>query len=411
MTALNGSVLARLNIEAEDAADPDVAARLGPPDRHGRWRNTRAVHTTILEHDPRWRGRFQFDEFLGEPVLDGIRLAEYQLLAVGNWIERVYGPSPSLNMLCEAVVVVSRQRLVHPVREYLRGLCWDGASRLDRFAPEVLGSEDTELNRTMCRKFLISAVARVMKPGCKADAMLVLVGEQGTFKSTACEAIVPDPGWYADTEFVVGEKDGYLALQGKWVYEIGEMKSIKDRGNSAIKAFLSRKVDRFRTPYGKLCADHPRQCVFIGTTNHREVLSDPTGGRRYWILEVGTIDWEALTRHRDQLWAEAVHHYEAGEPWWLPPDLESARRGTEERFRQSDNDREKLDTWLSTRREPFTTDQAIVIGLNAMPDHVSRARQMRIARWLHEFGYERKRERDGGVRKHLWYLKAVGPTG
>ncbi len=411
MTALNGSVLARLNIEADDAPDPDVVARLGPPDRSGRWRNTRGVLTTILSHDPRWSGRLKFNEFLGEPILDDAKVTDHDLRRIGLQVDRAYGPNPTVSQVYEAVDLVSRERPFHPVRQYLRSLKWDGVPRVDRIAPEVLGSEDTELNRTMCRKFLVSAVARAMKPGCKADAMLVLVGAQGAHKSMVCAALVPEPTWFADTKLNLGDKDGYLALQGKWIYEIGEMESFKGRKNSVVKAFLSTQVDRYRTPYGKLCEDHPRQLVFIGTTNNPEVISDPTGARRYWILDLGTLDLERLVRDRDQLWAEALHYYDTGEQWWLPDDLERVRAESEEDFRQTDPHREKLDIWLSSRTEPFTTEQAILLGLQMTLDRVDRALQLRIGTLLRELGWTKHRQRDTGARKHLWYPQKRAPAG
>jgi putative DNA primase/helicase len=405
------AVLARLGIEVVDTADRDVVALLGSPGRDGQPRSTRGNVAAILRNDPRWRGRLRYDEFLDEPVCDGVKLTDHDLYRIGDWIERVYGPSPSTALICEAIILVAKERPVHRVRDYLRSLTWDGVPRLNGVATEVLGSEDTELNRTMCRKFLLSAVARVMEPGCKADTMLVLVGPQGAGKSTFCEALLPEPTWFAETPVKLGDKDAYLALQGKWLYEVAEMEGFKGRNNAAAKAFLSAKVDRYRTPYGKLCQDHPRQLVLIGTSNSPEVLSDSTGGRRYWVLQVGKVDVERVVRDRDQLWAEALHHYDAGEQWWLPEHLERQRRETEADFRQVDVFLETLESWVSKRTAPFTTNDALVMGLGVPLDRVNRALETRLGKLLRELGCTKQRQRDGVARKHLWYPRPLNPTG
>ena len=164
---------------------------------------------------------------------------------------------------------------------------------------------------------MISAVARVFAPGCKADCCLILEGEQGIKKSTALRALAQP--WFTDEIADLGSKDAALQTRGVWVIEIAELESLSRSDVGKIKAFMSRATDRFRPPYGKRPIDSPRQCVFAGSVNHGTYLRDETGGRRFWPVacKAAVIDVDGLAACRDQLWAEATALYFDGRPWWL----------------------------------------------------------------------------------------------
>jgi putative DNA primase/helicase len=215
----------------------------------------------------------------------------------------------------------------HPIRLYLDELRWDGTSRLDTFVVKYLGGSssvqpDAYLSAVV-PAWLISAVARVHGPGCQADHVIILEGDQGTKKSTALRILVGDQYFSDSLPPDLGHKDARDHLRGKWVIELSELAQWGRSEVETIKAFITRRVEQYRPPYGRHEVSIPRQCVFAGTTNRSEYLVDQTGNRRFWPIKCGTIDLAAIERDRDQIWAEAVQRYRDGHPWHLQSSVEA----------------------------------------------------------------------------------------
>jgi predicted P-loop ATPase len=179
---------------------------------------------------------------------------------------------------------------------------------------------DEVLNRAFGRKVLIAAVRRVRKPGTKFDQMMVLEGEQDAGKSGAVEILAGE--FYRDEEVISKNNVQTQELTcGVWLYEVSELVGLSKRDVEHVKNFLSRKHDSARGAYGRKLQDQPRTCVFIGTCNRRDYLSDDTGNRRFWPVPIGKIDLDALKRDRDQLWAEANVAEATGEALTIDPKL------------------------------------------------------------------------------------------
>lgn len=284
----------------------------------------------ILRGDRRIQGRIVWDSFRDRLLQDDEPLADHHGTLLREWLGDVYGVHFPRELTDEAVNAVARECEVHPLRDWLDGLEWDGTPRVDAMLRDYFGcaagpdedtSEHARLTDAYSRCFMLACVARAYKAGCKHDAVLILRGDQGVGKSTAFRALVGDE-WFADTVLPLGTDEAYRRIQGVWVWELAELEGMRKREAEELKSFLSSQADDFRQPYARRPVHRPRCTVFVATTNEETFLKDSTGNRRFWVREAsGELEVDALRHDREQLWAEAVHRYRAGEPWALEPEL------------------------------------------------------------------------------------------
>jgi predicted P-loop ATPase len=283
----------------------------------------------------------------------------------------------------------AREHSFHPVKEYLSALAWDGTERLDKWLHDYLGAEDSDYHRGIGRMFLIAMVARVFEPGCKADYMPIFEGPQGAMKSTACRVLGGD--WFDDNlpDIRTAGKDVAMHLNGKWLIEVAEMSSLDKADAAALKAFVTRTVERYRPSYGRKEVIESRQCLFIGTTNKSAYLRDETGGRRFWPIRVGRIQIDALVRARDQLFAEAVQLYRGGFRWWPDAAFERDHISPEQEARyEADAWEEAIAAFLIGRDRTTVLEvarQALFIDMPKIGTHDQR----RITASLERIGWER----------------------
>ncbi len=256
--------------------------------------------------------------------------------ALRYYLERKYGLSGK-DKIFDAVNVVALQNSFHPVKEYLESCEWDGVKRVDTLLVDYMGAEDNEYTRTVTRKVMAAAVARIYRPGCKFDNMLTLRGAQGLGKSSFIGLLGGQ--WFSDTLTTVQGKEALEQIQGVWIMEVGELAGMRKAEVEAIKLFLSKRSDRYRPAYGRRLQEFPRQCIFIGSTNESQFLRDTTGNRRFWVVDTPNEPlkdfWEELTPETVRLiWAEAVALYKAGEPLYLSKDMEKIAREVQETYEE-----------------------------------------------------------------------------
>ena len=290
----------------------------------------------------------------------------------------------------------------HPVREYLDALAWDGTSRLNDWLIRCCGAADNDYVRAVGRIVLLAAVRRVRRPGVKFDEMLVLEGAQGIGKSQVLNALAVKDEWFTDEVPLAG--DGKLvieAMNGRWIAEAAELKGMRNKEVEHLKAFLSRTHDRGRLAYDRITSEVPRQFIIVGTTNSEHYLMDTTGNRRFWPVHVERADVEALTRDRDQLWAEASHREAQGESIRLPEALwakaaeEQAKRVQEDPFLIT------LAKFLEGRWGKIASEDVFRL-LDIPAGQRNQAHNIRIGETMRRLGWRRERLRREGTLQYCY---------
>ena len=313
--------------------------------RKGQVTDTLSNFVLILENDPELKG-IAFN--MHRDDLDVFGEVPWRRLGPGwrdeddnaaiEYISKNYGLwSPGKYRV--AVSKVALDRAYHPVKEYLNSLPpWDGVPRVDTLLIDYMGAEDTEYVRAVTRKTLCAAVARILQPGVKFDHMLVLNGIQGLGKSTFFLKL--GGRWFNDSLQLQDMRDKTAAekLQGYWIVEIGEMAGMRKVEIETVKSFLSRQDDVYRSSFGRRATAHLRQCIIVGSTNHEQgFLRDITGNRRFWPVKVTRCckaSWEITDV--EQIWAEALVLYSAGEKLYLTGTLALAAEEAQREAMETD---------------------------------------------------------------------------
>lgn len=203
-----------------------------------------------------------------------------------------------------------------PMLDYIQAQSWDGNTRLKTWLHRLWGVERSPYTDEIAEKWLVSACARMEKPGTKLDWMLIVVGPQGTGKTSMPSILFKDNSitLYGDHN----DKDLHMLLHSALCVGFDELDSFGKRESSNLKAMITRNEDAFRPPYGASVEIFPRRFTLYGCGNRYEFLQhDPSGYRRYAVIEATRLlDFAGLESERDQLWAEAWHRYQEGTKFW-----------------------------------------------------------------------------------------------
>jgi len=366
---------------------------------------------TILRHDRRQRGRWSYDRFVETGFVDGRPVDDVVVLRHMEWIGEVYRVHPTKDRLTDAIRQTCRDHETHALQDYLRGLVWDGQPRVRSLLWRYFGCANAPdgLAQVYALRWMVSAVARALEPGCKVDTMLILKGVQGAKKSSGFRALAGD-AWFSDSPIPIGTDDAGQALQGTWIQELPELDSLRRKEITAVKAFIAAQDDHFRRRFDKFWTDRPRQSVLVGTTNESSFLADATGSRRFWVREVvRQVDLDAIRRDRDQLWAEAVHLFDDGVQWWLT-DAEDSQR-------TEDNEQHQVEYpwqdefWEAVRQMfgPFQLEALLGRVFDVQPHALEMKHTQSAARLLSAAGWRRLRETRDGKRGRWWHPPKATP--
>lgn len=392
----------------------------GVIDHNGYWLSSTGVikhcthnATLLISNAPEWQGVLKFNEFTQEiikakplPTEDHERESPAGLwqdsddILASNWLNRDLLNLPT-KAVREVIQGVALKNSFHPVRDYLDSCHakWDGVPRLEQAATTYLGaltdSEDKLMvSRFAFKRWMISAVARIYKPGCKVDHMLILESDQGRMKSQALAVLGGE--WFSDTPLDLSSKDCYIGLRGTWILEWGELAAMRNVEVERLKQFITSRKDTYRSPYGRSTTSYPREIVFAGTTNQDTYLKDPTGARRFWPIRCGKIDLDLLKQDRDQLWSEAVEMFKNGAEWWpTEAEHESLSDITEERYESDPWEKIIKEYVASSTRDAFTTKDILTEAISKDKQHLTRFDAQRVGAILRRMKFVRKRESRG----------------
>lgn len=251
---------------------------------------------TFLENDPELKDTVAYDSFsgaillkrpnkvLGEDTTGDWSDATDSMLRI--YLERRYHLVFNKGNITDGVVSAAHRHSFDPVKRRIESVKWDGKPRVTTYFIDCLGAENNAYTKDITATWLVGAIARVYHPGVKFEIVLILTGKQGIGKSTTIRNLFPDK--YTDNLEGLGKnKDDYQQLVGSWLIEIGELSAMAKTDIERMKSFISGQNDRYRPSYGRRAVNHPRRCVFIGTTNQEDYLKDETGSRRFYPIKCG----------------------------------------------------------------------------------------------------------------------------
>lgn len=326
-----------------------------------------------IEYDKKLIGRLFYNEMTFSPYVFGdLPWRKYRGWRewdntddtnLKSYIEDKYGLK-SGDKTMDALNNVVHKHPANPIKEMLKKAHegWDGNKHVENLLPRFVGSEKTEYNTAVMRLFMMGAVSRIYNPGCKFDYMIVLVGEQGKFKSSFLRLLATNDIWCHDNFNSLEGDKAFEKLRGKWIVELAELQATKRAKDvESIKAFITSTTDTYRAPYARRSEDHPRMCVLAGTSNPVDFLTDRTGNRRFLPITCSLhetvnplADIEASRAEILQAWGEIMDEYmRAGGniPLVLNKDLTETAKRMQEGYLEEDPDIGIIQAWLEDHKE------------------------------------------------------------
>lgn len=285
-------------------------------DRKGNILNSTNNYLTIMLTDPCYSG-LRMNEMAGRlETMDAdgsIRLwTDTDESASRAYIEQEYGIH-SVQKHGDAMACLFNSRKYHPIKQTIESIKWDGQDRISSILTKWMGVEDNDYTREVSRLIFAGGIHRLYNPGCKFEDMPVLVGGQGAGKSSFVRFLAIEDRFFTELTTIDG-KEGSEGVEGAWIVEVSELLALtKTKEQEAVKAYLSRLVDKYRPAYGRHIVERKRTCAFIGTTNREQFITDKTGGRRFYPVRCRNTGYDLFDHEEEcreyikQCWAEAYH--------------------------------------------------------------------------------------------------------
>lgn len=291
-------------------------------------------------------GRMQSTEQPWVPLTDAIL---NRLMTEAGDSQNQFRPADAL--FRRTVATIANESPYDPLLERLATLEaeWDGVPRLSGWLARTTGVVDDAYHAAVGWNVVGGLVKRAREPGCKHDEVMLLSSvEQGLGKSSMCRILALQDEWFTDSVVFDGSPQNVIPqLHGKWCIELSELGNMGRKDAEHVKRFLSTQSDNFTAKYQALATDNARRCVFIGTTNSTNPLSDETGGRRWLpVLVPGEIDLEYLRKNIAQIVGEAATIHTRGESFAIPREVWDAAKKRQEAARDVSAVEELILKWF-----------------------------------------------------------------
>jgi len=361
----------------------------------------------ILENDPKYKS-LQYCQHSDRILFNGKMLEPADLQEMALDMERDYRFKCKDPDLRGGIVRVAYQNVTEPVKEWQNALApWDGERRIFGMFTKHWGVDEPATEREkkfvamLAVRWMVSCVARIQQPGCDMHTVLTLVGPKGMGKSRGLRALC-GRDWFSDSNIDITTKAAYELLHQSlvWIWELAEMHALHGRSANNAKMFLTSAADRYRPTYGTTPVHRNRRTVFVATTNDYQFLSDGPE-RRFWPLSiVRKIDVDWITENRDQLWAEALHLYNMGTEWYLPPSDEQTLEEMQQGYIIHDPwVAAALSVLKSDDPSRLATTDAIMDALEIPTHQRNTGYSRRISQICRDLGYKDKQLTGG---KRIW---------
>lgn len=365
---------------------------------------------TVLSAPNVYPHRLAYDSFKDVLVSTPIGEIEWQPVtdtyytATRLWLENVAKFNPvSREMVRDAIYYIAEVNKMDTAQLWLSTLIWDRTPRVRDFLSKYMGTINGKYEKSVSMYIWTALAGRIMQPGCAADMVPILIGNQGLGKSTGIAAMVPDPDYFV--EIRLDEADDVIArkMRGVLIGEIAEMRGLRTQDLERIKSFVTRKHEKWVPKYQEFATTFARRCIMMGTSNEDDLFMD-TENRRWLPVRTTGVDVDAIKRDRDQLWAEALQIWiEEGIHWQKAEELGKAEH---EEFKATDAWSPIIEQWL--KDNPATglkLHDVLTQAVGMDVRHINRSHELRAASCLRSAGYEKRTVRAGDKVHKVWVRK------
>ena len=411
--------------ESQKCFVTDVAAMCSV-NSYGKIENKISNFRIILENDPKFLSVRKSELSANAEYIDEKgakrKWTNTKMSDTKDYIEDNYGIC-SKEKLRDAFNVFLDKRTYNPVKEIIEATKWDGVDRISNALVKWMGVEDNEYTREVSRLIFAGGINRLYHPGCKFDEMAVLIGGQGAGKSTFVRFLAIEDRFFSELTTMEG-KEGIEAIDGSWIVEVSELLALtRAKERELAKAYISRQTDKFRPSYGEFVEERDRTCIFIGTSNYDQFITDKTGGRRFYPVYCKSSGRDLNSRKDEcrayilQCWAEALAKIDTDfmDPYAKSEVMalikEAQKNATEDDWRA-----EAIEIYLSKHKSELVCALTLwneALGLENK--ELSRADQMQISLIMKNFpNWEKKKRRTptkyGGLTSWAYIGQVEEPT-